>query len=165
MFSSICEDVLERGGATIGKHMCSVANSKLNYQQCTRMILDIGGQIEALRENGFGLLHLSSDDVTITSDGSYILTPLEDPSPCDEAGMLLIDRPFVYNKATMAPELKRIRVLPSRVFYTSAYYSLKPLVLKVLGVDDLQSLFPTKLFYLIERCSHDDPKNRFFIFV
>ena len=165
MFNSICQEVLENGGATIGKHMCSVANSKLDYRQCTRMILDIGGQIEALRENGFGLLYLSSDDITITSDGSYILTPIEDPVSCDETGMLLIDRPFVYNKDTMAPELKRIRVLPSNVFYTSAYYSLAPLVLKVMGLDNLQSLFPTKLFYLIERCSHDDPKNRFFIFV
>ena len=165
MFRSICEDVLENGGAIVGKHICSIANSKLDYQQCTRMILDIGGQIEALRENGFGLLYISSDDITITSDGSYILTPTEDPLTCDEAGMLLIDRPFVYNKEMMAPELKRIRVLPSKVFYSSAYYSLKSLVLKVMGLDNLKSLFPTKLFYLIERCSHDDPKNRFFIFV
>jgi len=34
-----------------------------------------------------------------------------------------------------------------------------------MGIDDIQSLFPTKLFYLIERCSVDDPKNRIFIFV
>ena len=165
MFRSICEEVLENGGAMLGKHMCSVANSKLDYQQCTRMILDIGGQIEALRENGFGLLYISSDDITITSDGSYILTPVEDPVSCDDTGMLLIDRPYVYNKTSMAPELKGIHVLPSKVFYTSVYYSLKPLVLKVMGLDELQSLFPTKLFYLIERCSHDNPKNRFFIFV
>lgn len=165
MFSSICRDVLENGGAVVGNRTCSVANSTLDYTQCTRMILDIGGQIEALRENGFGLLYLSVDDITITRDGSYLLTPLEDPVSCDENGILLIDRPFIYNKDTMAPELKRIHALPSKVFYTSVYYSLKSIVLKVMGIDDIQSLFPTKLFYLIERCSVDDPKNRIFIFV
>ena len=165
MFNSICRDVLENGGAVIGNRTCSVANSTLDYTQCTRMILDIGGQIEALRENGFGLLYLSVDDITITRDGSYLLTPLEDPVSCDENGILLIDRPFIYNKDTMAPELKRIHALPSKVFYTSVYYSLKSIVLKVMGIDDIQSLFPTKLFYLIERCSVDDPKNRIFIFV
>ena len=165
MFSSICRDVLENGGAVVGKHTCSVASSKLDYQQCTRMILDIGGQIESLRENGFGLIYLSADDITVTSDGSYILTPIEDPLSCDKNGMLLIDMPFTYNKDTMAPELEQIRALPSKVFYTSVYYSLKSLVLKVMGLDDLQALFPTKLFYLIERSSDNDPKHRFFIFV
>ena len=164
-FSSICKEFLESGGAMVSKHLCSVADSKLDYQQCTRMILDIGGQIESLRENGLGLLYITTDDITITSDGSYILTPLEDPMLCDDKGMLLIDRPYTYDKDIMAPELKEINRLPSKVFYTSVYYSLKPLVLKVMGLTDLRQLSPTKLFYLIERCSVDVPEKRNFIFV
>lgn len=164
-FSRICKDALENGGAILGEDMCSVSSSILDYTQCSRMILDIGSQIESLRENGLGLLYISSDDITVTSDGSYILTPLDNPFTCDERGMLLIDRPFTYNKDTMAPELKDINTLPSKVFYTSVYYSLKNLVLKVIGIDSLKNLFPTKLYYLIERCSVVEPKDRIFIFV
>lgn len=164
-FSRICKTALENGGAIVGKHLCSVGSSILNYNECTRLILDIGGQLESLRENGLGLLYLTADDITITSDGSYLLTPSENPLSCDKSGMLLIDTPFTYNEDTMAPELKEIDTLPSKVYYTSVYYSLKPLVLKLIGIERVKKLYPTKLYYLIERCSVDDPKNRFFIFV
>lgn len=164
-FNSICITALENGGAIVGKHLCSLTSSRLNYGECTRMILDIGGQIESLRENGLGILYLTTDDITATSDGSYVLTPSENPLSCDERGMLLIDRPFIYNEDTMAPELKHINILPSNVYYTSVYYSLKTLVLKVLGIETIEKIYPTKLYYLIQRCLIDDPKNRIFIFV
>ena len=164
-FNRICKDALENGGAIVGKHMCSASSSRLNYSQCTRMILDIGSQLESLRENGLGLLYLTTDDITITSDGSYLLTPLEDPLLCDETGLVLIDRPFTYNETTMAPELNHINTLPAKVYYTCVYYSLKHIVLHMLGIDSIRKLYPTKLFYLIERCSVIEPKERFFIFV
>ena len=165
IFNRICKESLENGGASVGKHICTVSNTLLDYNKCTRLILDIGGQIESLRENGLGLLYITSDDISITSDGSYILTPVENPLSCDEKGMMLVDRPFIFNKHTMAPELIHIKQLPSKVFYTSSYYSLKPLALKLLGIDTITKLYPTKLFHLIERCSVDDPNGRIFIFV
>jgi hypothetical protein len=165
LFNRICNESLENGGAIVGKHMCSATNSTLNYEQCTIMILDIGGQIEILRENGLGLLYLTPDDITITSDGSYLLTPLENPVSCDIDGMLSVERPFKYNALTMAPELQKINKLPSKVFYTCIYYSLKYIAIKMIGVDSLKKLYPTKLFYLLERCCVDEPKDRIFIFV
>ena len=165
VFNRICTESLENGGANVGKHMCIASNSVLDYNECTRLILDIGGQIEILKENGFGLLCITPDDISITRDGSYILTPVENPLSCDEDGMLSIERPFTYNENTMAPELKDIDTLPSKAFYTSVYYSLKYVAFKMLGIDSLKKLYPSKLFYLLERCSVDDPKDRIFIFV
>ena len=165
VFNRICTESLENGGANVGKHMCIASNSVLDYNECTRLILDIGGQIEILKENGLGLLCITPDDISITRDGSYILTPVENPLSCDEDGMLSIERPFTYNEHTMAPELKDIDTLPSKAFYTSVYYSLKYVAFKMLGIDSLKKLYPSKLFYLLERCSVDDPKDRIFIFV
>lgn len=158
-------NTLEQGGAQIGGRLRKLHHHNLEYHECTRMILDIGSQIETLRLNGWGLLYISAKDITITTDGSYLLTPEMDLFSCDEDGMILIDRPFTYDKTYMAPELKSITTLPSKVSYTSVYFSLKPLVLEVLGVDTLARIYPTKLFFLIERCSADDPKERRFLFI
>lgn len=156
---------LENGGTQIGGKLHRLNNHTLEYHDCTRMILDIGSQIEILRENGWGVLYISAKDITVTSDGSYMLTPMTDLFSCDEKGMILIDRPFKYDETYMAPELKPIDTLPSKVYYTSAYFSLKSLVLKVLGIDTLFRIYPTKLYFLIERCSCEDPQDRIFLFI
>lgn len=158
-------NTLEQGGAQIGGRLRKLHHHKLEYHECTRMILDIGSQVETLRLNGWGLLYISAKDITITTDGSYLLTPEMDLFSCDEDGMILIDRPFTHDKTYMSPELKAVTTLPSKVLYTSVYFSLKPLVLEVLGVDTLARIYPTKLFFLIERCSADNPKERRFLFI
>jgi hypothetical protein len=156
---------ISTGGAIVGEKTISIEESSLDYEQCTRMILDIGSQIEILRENGLGILYLSLEDITAMKDGSYLLTPKIDPFSCDEKGMILIDRPFIYNSKIMAPELKTINCLPSNVFYTSSYYSLKNIVVKSMKIDNIQNIYPSKLFFLIERCSDENPTNRVFLFV
>lgn len=156
---------ISKGGAIVGEKTARLTEASLDYEQCTRMILDIGSQLEILRENGLGLLHISLDDITVMKDGSYLLTPKIDPFSCDDQGSLMIDRPFIYNPTTMAPELKTITCLPSYVFYTCAYFSLKSIVIKAMTIVNIQNIYPSKLFFLIERCSDIDPRNRVFLFV
>lgn len=140
-------------------------SENIDYHECTKIILEIGAEIETLKEKGWALLCISREDISKTTEGSYILTPSMDLFSCDDNGMILIDRPYTYDGTYMAPELKYITTLPSKVYYTSVYFSLKQLTLDVLGVDTLTCIYPTKLYFLIERCSTEDPKERIFIFI
>lgn len=163
MINSI--EIMVNGGGQIDGLRPLKQEDKLEYHECTRMLLDIGSQIEILKENGWGVLYLSVRDISIANDGTYIITPTMELFSCDEKGMILLDRPFTYHKTYMAPELKDITTLPSKVYYTCVYFSLKQLALDVLGIDTISRIYPTKLYFLIERCSEEDPKERFFIFI
>lgn len=163
MINSI--EIMVNGGGQIDGLRPLKQEDKLEYHECTRMLLDIGSQIEILKENGWGVLYLSVRDISIANDGTYIITPTMELFSCDEKGMILLDRPFTYHKTYMAPELKDISTLPSKVYYTCVYFSLKQLALDVLGIDTISRIYPTKLYFLIERCSEEDPKERFFIFI
>lgn len=163
MINSI--EIMVNGGGQIDGLRPLKQEDKLEYHECTRMLLDIGSQIEILKENGWGVLYLSVRDISIANDGTYIITPTMELFSCDEKGMILLDRPFTYHKTYMAPELKDISTLPSKVYYTCVYFSLKQLALDVLGIDTISRIYPTKLYFLIERCSEEDPKERIFLFI
>lgn len=163
MINSI--EIMVNGGGQIDGLRPLKQEDKLEYHECTRMLLDIGSQIEILKENGWGVLYLSVRDISIANDGTYIITPTMELFSCDEKGMILLDRPFTYHKTYMAPELKDITTLPSKVYYTCVYFSLKQLALDVLGIDTISRIYPTKLYFLIERCSEEDPKERIFLFI
>lgn len=163
MINSI--EIMVNGGGQIDGLRPLKQKDKLEYHECTRMLLDIGSQIEILKENGWGVLYLSVRDISIANDGTYIITPTMELFSCDEKGMILLDRPFTYHKTYMAPELKDITTLPSKVYYTCVYFSLKQLALDVLGIDTISRIYPTKLYFLIERCSEEDPKERIFLFI
>jgi hypothetical protein len=157
---------LEQGGAQVGGRIHTLKeDTKLKYHECVRMMLDLGSQIETLKEHGWGLLYIDRQDITVTVDGSYILTPVEDLFSCDDRGRILIDRPFTYEETKMAPELKDITTLPSHVYYTCIYYSLKQLMLNVMGLDSIRQLYPTKLYFLMERCGELNPSDRIFVFI
>ena len=133
---------------------------------CVRMVLDLGAQIERLKESGYGLLNISSKQVHKTSSGAFILSDKRDLYyKCTTEGMLDIIRPFK-KEDSMAPEVLAIDNLPSEVSYTAAYYSLGNLACDVLGIDrDISLLKPTKLFFLLERCMQEDPSSRVFLFI
>jgi hypothetical protein len=97
---------------------------------------------------------------------------------------VLISYPFTHDDFFMAPELYCIKEIPSFVNYKVSYFSLGYLILyTLLGHDidsvreDLQekdkikkhldSLFikNTKLYWLLERCLVEEPKNRSILFI
>ena len=137
----------------------------LDYEQCLRMILDIGAQIELLKEHGIGILFVAKKNVFQLSTGGYILNTNILSFKCNEKGEINIDKPFDTSIVGIAPELVKINQLPSLVSYNVAYFSLKQLVLEVMQLDKIEQLEPTKLYYLIERCSQENPSDRVFVLI
>jgi hypothetical protein len=133
------------------------------YETCVKMILDIGKQIQALNKQGYGVLYVTLDDITETKDG-FVLNSKHVYS-CDSRGYILIDAPFKRNEPYMAPELKSMHTIPSKVYHTCVYYSFKQLVLDFLEEKTPISIYPSKLFFLLERCTVNEPLNREFLYI
>lgn len=153
-------------GTDVGHITTNLSNKTLKYNECVRMILDIGAQIERLREEGYGVLSIDRSQVKETSTGAFILDIQRDNYyKCTKSGMLDITRPFKKNK-NMAPEVVNIDSLPAETYYTSAFFSLSNLACDVLGIErDITLLKPTKLYFLLERCVNADPSKRIFLFI
>ena len=97
---------------------------------------------------------------------------------------LLIKSPFTHDDFFLAPELLSVKEIPSFVNYKVSYFSLGYLILYTLFGDDdfikseehlrqdkikhkMESLFikNTKLYWLIDRCLVEEPKNRSILFI
>lgn len=138
-------------------------DKNLSYNECLKMILEIGDQIELLNKSNKGLLFISKKDI-LENKNSYSL----DPNITfyeTENNEIFIDNPFEFKERLMAPELKEIDELPSKVSYSVAFYNLKNVAVECLGLKEFEDLNSTKLYYLLKRCSEDDPKYRIFFYI
>ena len=164
--NEILISTLNDSGIKVGDKLKNLSNKTIPYDRCVRMILDIGAQIERLKEEGYGLLSVTPRQVKETSSGAFILDTKRDMIyKCTKNGMLDITRPFKKDN-TMAPEVQSIDTLPSETSYTTAFYSLGHLACDVLGIDrDIKLLKPTKLYFLLERCMSENPDDRIFLFI
>jgi hypothetical protein len=97
---------------------------------------------------------------------------------------VLISYPFTCDDFFMAPELYCIKEIPSFVSYKVSYFSLGYLILYTLLGDNIDSdredlqekdkikkhldsliIKNTKLYWLLERCLVEEPKNRSILFI
>ena len=135
---------------------------KIKYDECLKVILEIGDQIELLNKHNIGFLFLTKKDIII-KDGKYFLNPKLETYPTNN-NVLEINKPFKFNKF-MAPELKDIQELQSNVSYNVAFYNLHNIAIELLGLDELTQLNPTKLYFLLKRCSSINPDYRVFLYI
>ena len=137
-------------------------DGKLKYDECLKVILEIGDQIELLNKHGIGFLFITKKDILI-KDGKYFLNPKLETYPTNN-NILEINKPFKFTKF-MAPELKNIKDLPSNVSYSVAFYNFQNIAVELLGLDELIQLNPTKLYFLLKRCSSTNPDYRIFFYI
>jgi hypothetical protein len=155
---------LENGGAIVDKSKYTINNIRMSYNKCLRMLLDVGAQIERLKELGYGLLYLTPSDIVETVDGSFLIIINDNLLHCDEGGNMLINITYSFNDS-MAPELKDISTLPSTVYYTTSYFSLLSIACSAMDIINIQAIYQTKMYYLLDRCSTIIPVDRIFLYV
>jgi hypothetical protein len=93
---------------------------------------------------------------------------------------MLITFPFTQDDFFLAPELLSVKEIPSFINYKVSYFSLGYLILSCLLGDDSEdlqekdtichkmttlSIKNTKLYWLLERCLVEEPKNRSILFI
>jgi len=157
----ILNNTIESGGAKLGALRKPLGNGLLSYNKTLRLLLDIGSQIEALKEAGYGIMHVTRDNIVEVTDG-YMLNIDMSFLSCDATGNIAITDSITFIEG-MAPELDSdIKTIS----YTVAYFSLSSLAHKVLGISNAPiKLYPSKMFFLLERCANVDPEKRIFLLV
>ena len=58
-----------------------------------------------------------------------------------------------------------LKELPSNVSYNVAFYNFQNIAVELLGLDELIQLNPTKLYFLLKRCSSTNPDYRIFFYI
>ena len=72
----------------------------------------------------------------------------------------------------LSPELKQLKSIPSKIYFTSCYYSLAKLVFYALfkvnyytDSKELKKIYYSKLYFFLLRCLNQDPTKRKLIFI
>ena len=146
-----------------------LAEPLMNYNEVETMAFHLSLQLQVLEEKGFSLLFLQASDVVILDEQLYLLRNLEQLVPLkkkENIKQIVLNYPTCYPfpKEVCAPEVLKMSTLPFVTSKSACYYSLGLLCLKVLHMS-LEDLRGTKLFYFLERCLKDDPKERINLYI
>ena len=142
----------------------------MTYPEVETMAFHLSLQLQHLEEKGFTLLLWQPSDILVMHDGSghnlYLLANLSQMVPLDKKNRneLVLIYPTIYPlpKERCAPELLKMNALPFRTHRSASYYSLALLCLLYLSLDSIQE---TKLFYFLERCLKEEPKERSLLYL
>ena len=159
-------DTITVGSANIWSSITTVVKDKpFNYNQTTRFVICLGLQLSALAKINYGFTHLVPDDITVVDNGWYLITNFDNISTMNNE-KINVTMPFSTNIFT-APELEKIVDLPVDIDHKSSYYSIGMICLYILGltVDELKKLYPSPLYYFIERCIADEPSKRSYLLI
>lgn len=138
-----------------------------DYHKSLRLAICLGEQLMALAEVGYGITHIDPEDIMVINENWYLLTNFDNISQLnDNKSTIKILSPIPDSKFS-APEIKNIKTLPVEIDQSCSYYSVALLCLYVLGLTkdskDLKRLSPSSLYFLLERCLVNNPKERVFL--
>lgn len=161
------QNLLSKAGAKTKYH--PLDTKKKLYPEVETLALDLGLQWMIMKEEGYSMLDIPPRSVRRYNNGHFVLDVqfLDDANllVSIEDGKAIIDTPFEYGKR-MAPELMFVIRLPAVCNPTAALYALKCLCVEQMDIKhNLKTIAGTKLYYLLERCSRPDPKERCFLFI
>jgi hypothetical protein len=110
----------------------------------------------------------------VIDESSFLCVGLEQLMPVDAYWRIWCTTTCTLKQPHFAPEIQRLKTLPSYATYKAAYYSLGSLITFCLAVDDEKStkmplriefMADTKLYWFILRCIDPEPSARLLLFV
>lgn len=140
-----------------------------DYQKSLRLAICLGEQLTALSEVGYGITHIDPKDIMVINENWYLLTNFSNIAQLNVTKSTIKILSPISKSMFVAPEIKNIKTLPFETDQSCSYYSVALLCLHVLGLNktavDIKRLFPSSLYFFMERCLHEDPKKRVFLLV
>ncbi len=151
----------------------------ISYLMSTSLFLDIGEQINILKNMGLGYLTINPEDIVFikSAENNICMLFLNIENPFIVKGDILeISKPY---KKTyyFSPQIKLITQIPTNINYTqNIFYSLSMVVsncFKSIKSDynfedykkHLDCILETKLYWALLRCLNDEPEDRFYSFI
>ncbi len=156
------------------RELLSQRREKLQYFEGVKMAQCIGQQLFYLEKYAHTFSWFNLDTILVIDDSSFLCIGLEQLMPVDAFGRIWFTTPFSLKQPHIAPEIQRLKTLPSYVTYKAAYYSLGSLITFCLVVDDekstkmqlrLEFIADTKLYWFLLRCIDPVASARLLLFV
>lgn len=140
--------------------------TKLEYHIGLKLMNDISTQIFLLKNLGYGITHFDIDDIIIIDDDFLFINPGKIVK--EQSKKLYIDKIIKKNKF-ISPELDNLESIPNKIHYKTSIYSLALICIYCLTKKNIKDnplglidyIYGTKLYWCIERCLEEKPKNRF----
>jgi hypothetical protein len=156
------------------RELLSQRREKLQYIEGVKMAQCIGQQLFYLEKYAHTFSWFNIDNILVVDESSFLCIGLEQLMPVDAFGRIWFTTPFSNKQPHIAPEIKRLYILPSYVTYQAAYYSLGSLITFFLAEDDekstkmqlrLEFIADTKLYWFLLRSIDPEPGARLLLFV
>ena len=142
-------------------------NHTLPYNTNETLALHLSLQLAALEKRGFTLFFWEANDIWVINNGEcFLLGNLEQIVPLynKDPSQLLLRYPtiFPFPQNKCAPEVLKMAALPFITHRSASYYSVALLCLQEVSKANLslEQIQGTKLFYFLERCLKENPKER-----
>jgi len=163
----------------------------LSYNDSFILIHYLSLQQTFLERNGFGFFKLSFEDIIIIEYNdlkrefgefgefdldndtcSFLYFAYLNPNhikKINNKGNIIFNSPFIMD-CFCAPEILALSVIPAAVSYKCFYYSLGALVTYCLGLElvsemALETIYNTKLYWLLKRIMVSEPNERILLLV
>jgi hypothetical protein len=152
----------------------------LSYNDCHFLIHYLNLQQSFLERKGYGFFLLDIEHIIIIERGSELIFAYlksEHIKKINANSEITIMSPFSIGNSFCSPEILGIKSIPSSVSYKCFYYSLGSLTINCLFFNEnrendhsdqtefFESIKNTKLYMLIKRIMHDDPKKRILLLI
>ena len=158
------------------RELLSQRREKLQYFEGVKLAQCIGQQLFYLEKCRYTFCWFNLDNILVIDDTFFLYVGLEQLKPIDAAGRICFTAPFSSKQPHLAPEIKRLYILPSYVTYKAAYYSLGSLITSCLIDADMEAndqscknmlepIAHTKLYWFLLRCFHAEPGARILLFI
>ena len=123
-----------------------------------------------LEKNNHTLMYLEPDDIVVVNKKHIVFMNSTTVVPIVN-NYITINIP-IQKSEFISPEMRLIKKIPSKVYYTSCYYSLAQFIFysffkSYYSPEDtkIQEIYYSKLYFFLLRCFNQDPKQRKFIFI
>jgi hypothetical protein len=156
------------------RELLSQRREKLQYFEGVKMAQCLGQQLFYLEKYAHTFSWFSLDNIIVIDESSFLCIGLEQVMSIDAFGRIWFTTPFSLKLPHIAPEIQRLKTLPSYVTYKATYYSLGSLITFCLAEDDekstkmqlkLEFIAHTKLYWFILRCIDPVASARLLLFV
>jgi len=156
------------------RELLSQRREKLQYFEGVKLAQCIGQQLFYLEKYAHTFSWFNVDNILVVDGSSFLCVGLEQLMSIDAFGRIWFTTPFSLKLPHIAPEIQRLRTLPSYVTYKAAYYSLGSLITFCLAEDDqnstkiqlrLEFIADTKLYWFLLRSIDNEPNARLLLFV
>ena len=166
------------------KELLKIKKNKLGYKQSETLFIYFKEVMESLEKDNCSNMLLNLNEIFVMNpiqavptyfymDTKYFL-PIENED-------IEISVPFMKNNYFLSPELRKIKDIPSIINKNSIYYSIGVLISYSINksffkaskyeydteniINNLDSIFETKLYYGVIRCLKNNPQDRFLLYI